>query len=89
MIPRTTAGPSRYDEEIVTLKVLLEPSEEGGYTALVPGLPGCISEGESVDGALANIREAIESYREPSDDDLATKDGTLVRELVIRSWSAG
>ena len=30
------------------LKVLLEPSEEGGFTALVPSLPGCISEGDIV-----------------------------------------
>lgn len=29
------------------LRVILEPSEEGGYTALVPSLPGCISEGET------------------------------------------
>ena len=67
----------------MTLKVVLEPSEEGGYTALVPGLPGCISEGESLEETLAIIREAIELYLEPIDDDLGAKDGTLVRELVI------
>ena len=49
------------------LKVVLEPSDEGGYTVLVPSLPGCISEGETVDEALANIREAIELYIEPVD----------------------
>jgi predicted RNase H-like HicB family nuclease len=42
--------------------VVLEPSEEGGYTAVVPSLPGCISEGETRDEALANIKEAIELY---------------------------
>ena len=47
------------------LKVVLEPSDEGGYTVLVPSLPGCISEGETVDEALANIREAIVLYLEP------------------------
>ena len=41
------------------IKVVLEPSEEGGYTAYVPSLPGCISEGEDVRDALANISEAI------------------------------
>ena len=51
------------------LKVLLEPSEEGGYTAYVPSLPGCISEGETVEDALTNIREAIELYLEPVEDD--------------------
>ena len=51
------------------LKVLLEPSEEGGYTVYVPSLPGCISEGETVEDALTNIREAIELYFEPVEDD--------------------
>jgi predicted RNase H-like HicB family nuclease len=47
-------------------KVVLEPSDEGGYTAYVPSLPGCISEGEDVQEALANISEAIELYLEPA-----------------------
>ena len=38
------------------LKVVLEPSEEGGFTAYVPSLPGCISEGKTKDQALKNIR---------------------------------
>jgi predicted RNase H-like HicB family nuclease len=40
-------------------KVILEPSDEGGYTVYVPSLPGCISEGETVEDALKNIREAV------------------------------
>jgi len=44
----------------MNLIVVLEPSEEGGYTAHVPGLLGCISEGESKDEAVRNIKEAIE-----------------------------
>jgi predicted RNase H-like HicB family nuclease len=47
------------------LRVILEPSDEGGYTVYVPSLPGCISEGENIDEALANINEAIELYLEP------------------------
>ena len=47
------------------LKVILEPSEEGGYTVTAPSLPGCISEGESREEAIRNIREAIELYLEP------------------------
>lgn len=38
------------------LRVLLEPSEDGGYTVRVPSLPGCISEGDTREEALANIR---------------------------------
>jgi predicted RNase H-like HicB family nuclease len=51
------------------IRVLLESSDEGGYTVYVPSLPGCISEGETVEDALTNIREAIELYLEPVEDD--------------------
>ncbi len=49
----------------MNLTVILEPSDEGGFTVLVPALPGCISEGNTRDEALANIKEAIELYLEP------------------------
>ena len=52
------------------LRVVLEQSEEGGFTVYVPSLPGCISEGETEEEAMANIREAIELYLETVDDDL-------------------
>jgi predicted RNase H-like HicB family nuclease len=64
------------------LKVVLEPSEEGGFTVYVPSLPGCVSEGDSESDALTNIREAIELYLEPVDDDLAGF-GKEVREIVL------
>ncbi len=44
------------------LQVVLEPSDEGGFTVYVPSLSGCISEGETEEEAMANIREAIELY---------------------------
>ncbi len=47
------------------LKVVLEPSDEVGYTIYVPSLQGCTSEGDTIEEALANIREAIEVYLEP------------------------
>ncbi len=65
------------------LKIVLEPSEEGGFTVYVPALPGCISEGESREEALANIREAVELYLEPTEGDLSGKEGTQVEELVF------
>ncbi|CCQ54005.1 MULTISPECIES: type II toxin-antitoxin system HicB family antitoxin [Crocosphaera] len=46
------------------LNVILEPSDEGGYTVYVPSLPGCISEGDNIEDALNNIKEAIELYLE-------------------------
>jgi predicted RNase H-like HicB family nuclease len=64
------------------LRVVLEPSDEGGYTVYVPSLPGCISEGDSREAALANIREAIELYLEPSELQ-PVGDQSLVEELVV------
>ncbi len=51
------------------IKVILEPSEEGGYTITVPALPGCVSEGSTREEAMKNIHEAIELYLEPVEDD--------------------
>lgn len=67
------------------LKVVLEPSDEGGYTVYVPSLPGCISEGETAEEAMANIREAIELYLEPVEDELgeAAVEGAEIHELVV------
>jgi predicted RNase H-like HicB family nuclease len=67
----------------VKLQVILEPSDEGGYTVYVPSLPGCLSEGDAVEEAMTNIREAIELYLEPVADDWVPAEGTLVQELAI------
>jgi predicted RNase H-like HicB family nuclease len=64
------------------LRIMLEPSDDGGYTVTVPSLPGCISEGDTREDALANIREAIQLYLEPVDDDLAGRASTDRAELV-------
>lgn len=40
-------------------KVILEPDEEGGFVVVCPSLPGCYSQGETIDEALENIKEAI------------------------------
>lgn len=45
-------------------RVILRPEPEGGYTALVPALPGCITYGVDVDEAIVMAREAIELYVE-------------------------
>lgn len=41
------------------LTVILEPEEEGGYSIHCPALPGCSSQGDTLEEALSNIREAI------------------------------
>lgn len=65
------------------LKVILEPSPDGGYTVYVPSLPGCISEGDTEKEAVANIREAIQLYLEPIPDDALLSDKSKVKELAL------
>ena len=51
-----------------TYKIILRKEEDGGYTVLVPSLPGCITYGETVDEAISMAREAIELYLEELKD---------------------
>jgi predicted RNase H-like HicB family nuclease len=67
----------------MVFKVILTPSEDGGYTATVPALPGCVSEGETVEETMANIREAIELHLEPFDEPEALTEGVVVKELAL------
>ena len=65
------------------LRVVLEPSEEGGYTVYVPSLPGCISEGDTKEEALENIREAIDLYLEVVEDDLVLSEKAEQIEIAV------
>lgn len=66
-------------------KTVIEPQEEGGYTAYVSMLPGCVSEGETYDGTLKNIKEAIELYLETlkERDKTITADDTHISEVCV------
>ena len=44
--------------------VIFHQAEEGGYWAEVPALPGCYSQGESIEETVKNTREAIEAHIE-------------------------
>lgn len=65
------------------MRVVLEPSDEGGYTVFVLGLPGCISEGDTRDEALANIKEAIALYLEAIEDDACCSEDAEVAEVAV------
>jgi predicted RNase H-like HicB family nuclease len=75
-------SPGRYHRSM-KLKVVLEPSEEGGYTVFVPALRGCVSEGDSREEALKNIREAIDLYLDLTDEEIAISEEAEVEELVV------
>ncbi len=66
--------------------VTLREAEEGGYTVEVPALPGCVSEGDSYEEALANIREAIELYLEEVGDELNVNPRVLITEVEVEEF---
>ena len=57
--------------------VLIHEAEEGGYWAEVPALPGCVSQGDSLDELIANVREAVEGY-------LAEPDNLYIPDTNVR-----
>lgn len=74
---------------MLTYNVQLRKEEEGGYTAIVPALPGCITYGETVDEAIVMVKEAVELYidelidrGEPIPDDRHTLELSIHVEAV-------
>jgi predicted RNase H-like HicB family nuclease len=64
-----------------TYTVFFEAQPDGGYHASCPALPGCHSEGDTLDEASANIREAIEVYLESM---IAHHETPPVEDVLIR-----
>ncbi|MBI4066425.1 type II toxin-antitoxin system HicB family antitoxin [Candidatus Gottesmanbacteria bacterium] len=62
---------------------VFEEETEGGYSVWVPALPGCASQGETVEEALANIQEAIELYLEDSDSRSREEEVDFKRQFVV------
>ncbi len=65
------------------LRVVFEPSDDGGYTTYVPSLPGCISEGDTREEALRNVKEAIELYLESVEDDIEYNPSAEIVDVAI------
>ncbi len=55
------------------IKIVLEKQEEGGFTVYIPSLPGCVSQGETINEALKNIKEAIGVYLDSDIEDITGK----------------
>lgn len=65
-------------------KVIIEPdTESGGYVAYCPTLRGCVSEGETIDEALENIKKAMKGYLLVLEEELAQKKDAQVYEVAI------
>ena len=66
----------------MTYRVRLVPEDEGGFAAICPELPGCVSQGETEEQALDNVSEAIRLYLEVREEILAQQGGIL-REVEL------
>lgn len=64
--------------------VVFEQEEDGGYSVYVPALPGCASQGDNLDEATANIREALVLYLEGlQEDNLELPRDVIIRKLAV------
>ena len=65
------------------LKAIIHEAEEGGYWAEVPALPGCVTQGETMDELNANLREAIEGWLAVEEDQAEYGASDKVVEVAI------
>ena len=74
--------------KILNFKILLKKEPEGGFTVLVPSLPGCITYGDTVDESIANAKEAIELYVESlkaHGEEIPTEENMLEYTLTLNA----
>ena len=60
------------------IKAIAHQAEEGGYWAEVPVLPGCITEGDTMEELESNLKDAIEGWLKVANDNYATEDDTQI-----------
>ncbi|MGJ3234287.1 type II toxin-antitoxin system HicB family antitoxin [Marivirga sp.] len=69
-----------------TYRIVLNPDIDGGYTAIVPALPGCITWGKDIQGAKEMAKEAIELYIEDlisSGENVLDDNNSLELSLIV------
>ena len=72
----------------LSYRILLRKEPEGGYTVMVPSLPGCITYGETIEEAIEMAKEAIELYIESlreHGEEIPTEERTLEYTLTAET----
>ena len=67
----------------MTFKAIVHKAEEGGYWAEVPALPGCLTQGETMDEVRENLREAIEGWLEAGTPESPQNKEDQILELAL------
>ena len=65
------------------IKTIIHPAEEGGYWAEVPALPGCITEGDSMEEVINNLQDAIKGWLEVANESKIVDEKSQVIEIAI------
>ena len=65
------------------IKVVVHEAEEGGFWAEVPAIPGCASQGETLDELLRNVQEAIEGCLSVDIEEPQRGSGDRILEIAI------
>jgi antitoxin HicB len=71
---------------LLSYRILLRKEPEGGYTVIVPTLPGCVTYGETIEEAVERAKEAIEVYIESLQEhgeEIPTEESTLEYTLMV------
>ena len=68
--------------ELADVEFVLSPEEEGGYHVYAPGLPGLHTQGDTIDEALANAKEALELYVEGLREEGLPIGGSVIRRRL-------
>lgn len=73
---------------ILNYRIMLRKEPEGGYTVIVPSLPGCVTYGDSIEQAIEMAREAIDLYLESlreHGEEIPTEEATLEYTLTVEN----
>lgn len=73
---------------VLSYRVLLRKESEGGYTAIVPSLPGCVTCGDTIEEAIKMAKEAIGLYIDSlkeHGEEIPSEEGTLEYTLTVKA----
>ena len=87
LLQKTT---SKNSMKVLNYRILLRKEPEGGYTVMVPSLPGCVTYGETIEEAIDMAKEAIELYIESLKEHgevIPTEEGVLEYTLTVEAYA--
>ena len=65
------------------IRAIVHQAEEGGFWAEAPALPGCVTQGETMEELSVNLREAIEAWLEAGSPDAETTEEEQILEIAV------